>query len=258
MRKEENVSNAEKETRHVIQKLKGEQGQVVNAFLGYFQGGSIVSHSTFNQLKPLYLNCQELSSLTEFSALPAIVVAAAHLPAAWSSLPFSSRGVLMDSRFDSSIASSMSFNAPYVLDTLARAVKEVVALGAVPAAVLMVLLQGIALVHLAMKLASEEIDLPTRPRILLKTLSQHLSHSLESVLGSIYKQVHKLIFSETKIVSWLSSDLFTDAKLGSSNSALPEGVSLIHRETPGSMLLIGSMDDRERLFVIETQTVNFQ
>lgn len=144
-----------------------------------------------------------------------------------------------------------------MLDTFDRVVKAVVASEAVSAVVLIVLLQGIAYVHLAMKLTSEEIDWLTKPRILLKTLSQHLSNDLESVLRSIYKQVHDLVFLENEIVSWLSSDVFTGPRLGSSNCALPEGVSLIHHDTPGSIFLIRSTDDEERLFIIETQTVNF-
>ena len=109
-------------------------------------------------MRALHPNSQESSSPTELSALPAIVVAAARLPAPWSSLSFASQGVLMDSRFNSSIMSSGSFDSPYVLDTLARVVKAVVASEAAPAVVLIILLQGIAYVHLAMRLTSEEID----------------------------------------------------------------------------------------------------
>ena len=258
LRKQERVSETELQTRRAYQKLKDEQGQAVNAYLSYLQRGSIVSHPTVERLIPLHKSSGGSSSQTELPALPAIVVAAAHLPAPWSSLSFASRGVLMDSRFNSSITSSVSFDLPYVLDTLARVVKEAVASQVVPTVVLIVLLQGIAFVHLAMKLTSEEINWPTRPNTLLKALSQYLSDDLGSVLGSIRKQVDNLVFFDREVVSWLPIDLFTGLRLGSSNSALPEGVSLIHQDTPGSIFLIRSTDDEERLFIIETQSVNFK
>ena len=110
--RQENVSNAELQARRAYQNFKEEQGQAFNAYLGYLQGGSIVSHPTIEQLEVLHLNSQESSSLTELPALPAIIVAAAHLSASWSTLSFASRGVLMDSRFNSSITSSVSFDLP--------------------------------------------------------------------------------------------------------------------------------------------------
>ena len=232
------------------------QAQAVNALTDFMSGVSLVKAPRAEQLRSLHKSCQDSSSSTSLPALPAIIVATGRLPAAWSYLSFASRGVLMDSRFNGAITSAAAFDLPWVLDTLDRVVKAVIASEeAVPVVVLIVLLQGIAYVHLAIKLSSDEITWSPKPRELLEPLAALLPNDPESVLGSVHKRVYDLVTYEVQVDSWISMDEFKGERFDSSNTALPEGVVMIPEEVKCQVFMIRSTGDGERLFIIDEQTV---
>ena len=167
----------------------------------------------------------------------------------------------MDSRFNSVITPAVSFDLPWVFDALDRVSKEVVASTVpVPAVVLVVLLQGIAYVQAALKMASNDVILTPRPSMLLQALSDsdNVSKSRESVVGMVHGQVSRFIHEGIQIESWIPITVFTGERLSSTNSALPEGVVLVHQDTPGTVFIVRKAADKEQLFIIEAQSVNFK
>ena len=232
------------------------QAQAVNALTDFMSGVSLIKAPRAEQLRSLHESCKESSSSSSLPALPVIVVASGQLPAAWSYLCFASRGVLMNSRFNEAITSAAAFDLPWVLDTLDRVVKAVVASDeSVPVVVLIVLLQGIAYVHLAMKLASDEITWSPKPRDLLEALIVLLPNNPESVLGSVHKRVYDLVTYEVQFNSWILMDEFKGERLDSSNSALPEGVVMIPEDTKDQVFMIRSTNDGEQLFIIDERAI---
>ena len=241
--------------------LASEQREAVNAFLKHLQGDSLVNAPSVQEMKILHISCKESSTSRVLPALPPIVVSAGHLPAPWSYLVYASRGVHMDSRFNSVITPAVSFDLPWVFDTLDRVVRAVVSsTEPVPAVVLVVLLQGIAYVQAAMDLASNAVNLTPTPSTLLQALSDSdkVSESRESVVGIVYEQVDRFIREGAQIESWIPLKVFTGERLSSVNSALPEGVVLVHRDTPGTTFMIRNAADKEQLSIIEAQSIHFR
>ena len=234
------------------------QRQAVDAFLAYLQRGSSVSAPSPQDMIPVHqidLEPSTVASITSLPALPAIVVAEGHLPAAWSYLSFASRGVLLDNRFNGAI--TPSDDLPWVIDTLKRVIQAVLVSEFVPASVLIVLLQGIAYVHRARHVVSPTITWNAEPRQLLEALSKspQVTGRPQSVVGMVYQQVYNMVNKGLPIVFWVSSGAFEE-QISSSNSALPEGVVLIHQDTPGTVFLVRSTGNGE-LFIFDKRSMKF-
>lgn len=232
------------------------QRQAVEEFLAYLQKGSSVSAPRPQDMIPVHNIALESSTVARISsrpALPVIVVAEGHLPAAWSYLSFASQGVLMDSRFNGVITPSLDL--PWVIDSLDRVIQAVLASESVPAAVLIVLLQGIAYVEEAWKILSRSIAWNAEPRQLLEALSESslVTGRPGSVVGMVYQRVYKLVHEGRQIDSWVSPGTFEE-QISARNSALPEGVVLIHQDTPGTVFLVRSTGNGE-LFIIDKRVM---
>ena len=184
-----------------------------------------------------------------------IVIAAGHLPAAWSYLCLASAGVSPQSRFNSVIRPSVSYELPWVLDSLARVMHAAISAPSVPTDVLIVLLQGIAYVHQAMKTTTDAEDLEPAPIRMLSSI-RPLALAGGKATYAVYDQVCSLVYNESVIKSWILVDSFTEKRIDTSNSALPEGITLTH--CPGFIFLIRSTTDGEQLYVIERKAARFQ
>lgn len=238
------------------------QAEAVDAYLkhctaSWAQGSlsPVVAPST-QDLTTLYSNRQQSQASEDAPLLPPVVIAAGRLPSAWSYLCLASAGVLMESRFNRPVTHSAVSDLPWVIDTLDRVFHAVAATKvsgeAVPAAVFLVLLQGIAWIHLTMRLAppyntakqreylSTLIDIVTGPR---------------TVLNVALRQVRSFLYSEEVMLSWTGEANAVDDRLDSSNSALPEGMYLIYES--GMLFLGRSSADGEQLFVIDSKAAHF-
>lgn len=117
-----------------------------------------------------------------------------------------------------------------------------------------VLLQGIAYVHLVMKASSRDVTWTPKPREMLDSLSTIPSPG--SMLALIFQRVHNLVNDGTKFESWISNDEIIDMRVDSSNSALPEGCILTYSH--GNFYLVRSTASGEELFVIDRRAVKFK
>ena len=50
---------------------------------------------------------------------------------------------------------------------------------------------------------------------------------------------------------------FTGERWSSMNCALPEGVALVHQDTPGTIFMVRKAADKEQLFIIEAQSLQW-
>ena len=231
------------------------QRQAIDAFLEYStaslaqESASLVVAPSAEELTTLHANYREVA-LNQSEQLPTIVVASGHLPAAFSYLCLASGGVLSASRFNHAVTSSKLL---WVSDTLDRVVKAIAAAQeAVPDAVLIVLLQGIAYVHLATRFTTATTS-PT-PKDMLNSLYKLIPRTPQrTVLATVYRLVSRLVYFQSSITSWISDDSPLDRRINSSNSALPDGITLIH--SAGYLFLQESATDGERLFIIEPEAV---
>ena len=247
--------------RQEIQQLKDQlfdQRQAIDAFLEYStaslaqDSASLVVAPSAEELTILHDNRTEEVTPNQAGQLPMIVIASGHLPAAFSYLCLASGGVLMGSRFNRAVTSS---NVLWVSDTLDRVIKAVVASQEpVPKIVLIVLLQGIAYVHLATR--GTTVKTATGPKDMLNSLYKLIPRIPQrTVLATVYRLVGRLVHHQSPITSWILDDSPLDKRIDSSNSALPEGITLIH--SAGDLFLQESATDGERLFVIEPEAVQF-
>ena len=228
--------------------------QAVAAFARYCLGASsAVIPPSVEQMQTLQSQCYESPFSEGIAGLPAIVIPSGQMPAAWSYLSLASAGVLMNSRFNQTMISpAVCSELPWIHDTLARVVNAV---SKEPMTVelqrtLIVLLQGIAYVHLAAPLWTKKPLMP-EPSVLLASLA-HIEQGDGSVLGMIHQQVYKLVHHGTQFRSWVREG-FTGEMLNATNSALPQDVALIHRDTPGTIFLAHSSVG---IFIIDEQELN--
>ncbi|KAG6999581.1 hypothetical protein G7Y79_00034g070040 [Physcia stellaris] len=232
------------------------QRQSVDAFLEHFtaslaQGSaSLIVAPRAQELTTLYTDRREQLASDQSEHLPTIVIASGHLPAAFSYLYLASGGVLAGSRFNRAVTSS---DLPWLSDTMDRVVKAVVASREpVPGAMLIVLLQGIAYLHLATR--STSATMTPRPSDMLSSLYKLIPRTPQrTVLATVYRLVGRLVHHKSPITSWILDDSPLDRRINSSNSALPEGITLIH--SAGYLFLQESATDGERLFIIEPEAV---
>ena len=232
-----------------------DQQQAVAAFAKYCLGvSSAVILPSVEQMQALQSQCYESPFSEGISGLPAIVIAGGQMPAAWSYLSFVSGGVSMDSRFNQPVISpAVCSELPWIHDTLARVTKAVFneTRTADLERTLIVVLQGIAYVHLAALLWMKKSLMP-EPSTLLASLA-HIERGDRSVLGMIHQQVYNLVHHGTRFTSWVREG-FTGELLSSTNSALPQDVALIHRDTPGTVFMAHSSVG---LFIVDEQALEF-
>lgn len=232
------------------------QHQAVAAFLKHCSGSSSVVVPSVPEIAKLHSLCDKpIGSLT-IPGLPTIVIARGRLPAEWSYLSFASAGVLTNSRFNQQVITpAVSLELPYIHDTLARVVNAVAnkTMTVELQRMLIVLLQGIAYVHLAAQVAFGTPLTPS-PRDLLEALA-HLDRSNGSVLGMVHQRVYDLVHYDATFTSWVF-DEYTGGRLDSAKTALPQGVVLLHQDTPGSVFMV-RLATEQQLFIIDEQDVDF-
>lgn len=232
------------------------QRQAVTDFLKHGFGSTSATAPSVEQMVMLRSKRQEPIASDGIPGLPVIVVACGRLPAEWSYLSFASAGVLMDSRFNQQlITAAVSTELPYIHDALVRTVHAVAnePVSARLQLTLMVVLQGIAYIHLATKISPGMVLKPS-PSNLLDSLIK-LDQGEGSVLGMMYKRAYDLVHLEVRFSSWIFEE-FAGERLDSSKTALPEGVVLIHRDSPGTVFMNLSTT-KEQLFVIDEVLLSF-
>lgn len=231
-----------------------DQQQAVVGFARYCLGvSSAVIPPSIEQMQTLQSQCYESTLSEGISGLPAIVITSSQMPAAWSYLSAASAGVSMNSRFNQKVISpAICSELPWINDTLARVIDATrnETITADLRRILIVVLQGIAYVHLAGLLWMKK-SLKPEPSALLASLI-HVERGDGSVLGMVHQQVYDLVHHATRITSWVR-DGFTGGLLNTTNSALPQGVALVHRDTPGTAFLRCSAG----LFIIDETELNF-
>lgn len=117
-----------------------------------------------------------------------------------------------------------------------------------------VLLQGIAYVHLAMEVSPSDITWNPEPRAMLDSLSTIPRRG--SMLDMIYRRVYQLVYREIEITSWFVVDELADMQLDSSNSALPEDLVLTY--SLGNYFLVRATGNREEIYVIDSQIAKIE
>lgn len=122
----------------------------------------------------------------------------------------------------------------------------------VPVAVLVVLLQGIAWVHLTSKMASKHVIMMTTPQEMLDTLSVRFP-SEYTVLYTVCSHVRGLVSLKIPISSWVADDLSTHKRVDSSNSPVPPGVIWIR--SSGQRFLAWDTVNEQQLFLMELPAV---
>ena len=231
------------------------QREAADSFLKHLStslGSSVSPALEAGELTTLHASCkQPRDSADDKLRLPPIVIAAGHLPAAWSYVCLASAGVLMHSRFNNIIISSVSYELHWILDALDRVIKMAESTSVVPTDVLLVLLQGIAYVHLAMKTTTAELT--PQPLTMLHSLMKH-ANTAGSVLKVVWTRVFCLVNHDDPVNTWvLNDERNTGKQINSSNSALPEGITLVYGL--GYLFLTRSTMGQEQLFVIDKQAV---
>ncbi|KAL8793672.1 MAG: hypothetical protein Q9195_003721 [Heterodermia aff. obscurata] len=254
-KKEREAYKADASTRiDFLEKDAQDQQQAVTAFAKYCFGGlSAVALPSVKEMQTLHSKRYGQSLSDNTTGLPAIVFVNGHLPAAWLYLSFASGGVSINSRFNqTTILPTVASELSWIHDAVARAVNAVSkeTMTAELQCTLIVVLQGIAYVHLAARLWMDKSFKP-EPSALLASLA-HIERGNGSVLGMIHQQVYNLVHHRIQITDWVR-DGFSGEKFNATNAALPQGVALIHRDTPGTVFLAHSSVG---LFVIDEQELN--
>ena len=254
-------SHSRNEKQESERQLRG-QAEAVDAYLkhctaSWAQGSlsPVVAPST-QDLTTLYSNRQQSQASEDAPLLPPVVIAAGRLPSAWSYLCLASAGFLMESRFNRPVTHSAVSDLPWVIDTLDRVFHAVAAAKEsgepIPATVFLVLLQGIAWIHLTMRLAPPYNTVKQRGYLL--TL-MNIVTGPRTVLNVALRQVRSFLYSEQVMLSWTGEADAVDDRLDSSNSVLPEGIYLIYES--GVLFLGRSSADGEQLFVIDSKAARF-
>ena len=210
------------------------------------------------ELTSVHANCKPSSAPADDTRrLPPIVIAAGHLPVAWSYVSLASAGFTMNNRFNRIIRPTVSTELPWVVDTLDRVLKIVASAESVPADVLLVLLQGIAWVYEASTMATA-VELTPKLKKMLEPLMKHASVNPGSVLQVVYRRVAVLVRREDPITSWFLGDDLKEMRVDSSNSALPKEINLVYSHS--FLYLVRSNLDTnvEELFVFDERAVRWR